>query len=149
MTPGPVDLKIVSNRLDLVDRYLVILRTIPSDSIEQFLADERNPAAAESLLRRIIESLLDTARHLLAKGYGLGALQYREAARLSAEKGLVRDKDLASRFQQIAGFRIRLTHHYEEVTNEELLEVLNRHLQDLEALRKELQQAASRLAADR
>jgi len=149
VTPGPIDLKIVSNRLDLVDRYMVSLRTIPSESIEQFLADERNPAAAESLLRRAIESLLDTARHLLAKGYGLGALQYREAARLSAEKGLVRDKDLASRFQQIAGFRIRLTHHYEEVTNEELLEVLNRHLQDLEALRKELQQAASRLAADR
>lgn len=148
MTPGPIDLKIISNRLDLVDRYLVTLRTIPSVSIEQFLADERNPAAAESLLRRAIESLLDTARHLLAKGFGLGALQYREAARLSAEKGLVQDKDLAAKFQQIAGFRIRLTHHYEEVTDDELFEILSRHLQDLEALREELKQAASRLAAN-
>ena len=50
MTPGPIDLKIVSNRLDLVDRYLGTLRTIPSASLEQFLADERNPAAAESVL---------------------------------------------------------------------------------------------------
>ncbi len=148
MTPGPIDLKIVSNRLDLVDRYLVTLRTIPSASLEQFLADERNPAAAESLLRRAIESLLDTARHVLAKAFGLGALQYRKTARLSAEKGLVQDKDLAATFQQIAGFRIRLTDHYEEVTNEELFEVLSRHLQDLDALREELRRAASRLAAE-
>jgi uncharacterized protein YutE (UPF0331/DUF86 family) len=148
VTPGPVDLKIVSNRFDLVDRYLVILRTIPSDSIELFLADDRNPAAAESLLRRAIESLLDTARHFLAKGYGLGALQYREVARLSVEKGLVRDKDLAAQFQQIAGFRIRLTHHYEEVTDEEPFEVLSQHLQDLKALREELRHAASKLASE-
>lgn len=148
MTPGPIDLKIVANRLDLVDRYLVTLRTIPFESIEQFLADERNPAAAESLLRRAIESLLDTARHLLAKGFGLGALQYREAARLAAEKALVQDEDLAAKFQQIAGFRIRLTHHYEEVANEELFRILSQHLQDLEDLREELGQAASRLAED-
>jgi uncharacterized protein YutE (UPF0331/DUF86 family) len=146
VTPGPIDLKIVSNRLDLADRYLTTLRTIPSESIEQFLADDRNPAAAESLLRRAIESLLDTARHLLAKGFGLGALQYREAARLSSEKGLVQNKDLADKFQQIAGFRIRLTHHYEEVASEELFRILSEHLQDLEDLREELRQAASRLA---
>lgn len=148
MTPGSVDLKIVSNRLDLVDRYLAVLRAIPSESFEQFRADERNPAAAESLLRRAIESLLDTARHLLAKGFGLGALQYREVARLSEEKALVQDKALAAKFQQIAGFRIRLTHHYEEVANEELFRILTEHLQDLEALREELRKAASRLADD-
>jgi uncharacterized protein YutE (UPF0331/DUF86 family) len=125
---------------------LVTLRAIPSESIEQFLADERNPAAAESLLRRAIESLLDTARHLLAKGFGLGALQYRETARLSAEKGLIQNEDLAATFQHIAGFRIRLTHHYEEVANEELFRILTEHLQDLDDLRKELNQAASRLA---
>jgi uncharacterized protein YutE (UPF0331/DUF86 family) len=125
---------------------LTALRTIPFESIEQFLADNRNPAAAESLLRRAIESLLDTARHLLAKGFGLGALQYRETARLSAERGLIRNKDLAAKFQQIAGFRIRLTHHYEEVANEELFEILSQHLQELDDLREELKQAASRLA---
>ena len=67
-------------------------------------------------------------------------------ARLSAEKGFVRDKELASRFERIAGFRIRLTHHYEEVTNSELYEILKHHLGDLEGLREELRQAAARLA---
>ncbi len=124
MTPGSIDLKIVAGRLDLVGQYLNDLRDLPSGSMEQFLANRLYPAAAESLLRRAIESLLDTARHLLAKGFGLGALQYREAARLAAEKGLIHDKELATRFEQIAGFRIRLTHHYEEVTSEELFKIL-------------------------
>ncbi len=84
----------------------------------------------------------------MAKGFGLGALQYRETARLTAGKGLIRDKELATRFEQIAAFRIRLTHHYEEVTNEELFKILSRHLSDLEAIREELRQAASRLAAN-
>lgn len=59
----------------------------------------------DSLLRRAIEALLDATRHLLAKGFGLGALEYRQAVRLAAEKGLVMDPELQARFLQIAGFR--------------------------------------------
>ena len=42
--------------------------------------DRRNPAAAESFLRRAIEALLDAARHLLAKGHGPAGLEYRDVA---------------------------------------------------------------------
>jgi len=112
---------------------------------------ERLPArraqwGAESFLRRSIEALFDVARHLLAKGYGLAGLEYREVARLSIEHGVVTDSGLQERLLRIAGFRNRLTHYYDEVTPEELRRILEVDLEDLEAFARELEAAATRLA---
>jgi uncharacterized protein YutE (UPF0331/DUF86 family) len=146
VTRGRVDLKVVGDRVRAVRGMVGRLQGIPAGSLSEFTADFRNPAAAESLLRRAIESLLDAARHLLAKGHGVGTLEYREIARASAEKGLVVDPVLRERFLEIAGFRNRLTHFYEEVTAEELHAILVRDLGDLERLAAELEDAAGRLA---
>ncbi|MFN2431443.1 MAG: DUF86 domain-containing protein [Gemmatimonadota bacterium] len=117
---------------------------IPAGSLEIFVADPRNPAAAESFLRRGIEALLDVARHLLARGHGLGALEYREVARAAAAKGFLA-AELAATFEQIAGFRNRLTHFYSDVTDEELFAVVNERLGDLEAVGAALRHAAKEL----
>ena len=147
MTPGVIDLKVVADRLDLVRGYLEELRELPFGSIESFLADRRNARAAEALLRRAIEALFDVARHLLAKSAGVGALEYREVARQCVQRGLVRDVELAARMEQIAGFRNRLTHHYEDVTGPELHGVVAGHLGDLAAIAEELRRAAAALTA--
>lgn len=147
MTPGPVNLKVVADRLDIVAACLTALRRLPAGSPEEFGADWRNAAAADSALRRAIEALFDTARHLLARGFGVGALEYREVARRAAERGLVRDAGLQQRFVEIAGFRNRLTHFYGDVTAEELRDVVRNDLGDLERLANELREAASRLAS--
>jgi uncharacterized protein YutE (UPF0331/DUF86 family) len=146
MTPGRVNLKIVSDRVTLARRYLADLEELRSRGAAAFVADRRNPAAAESFLRRAIEALFDAARHLLAKGHGLAGLEYRDVARLAPEKGLVTDAALAPRLIKIAGFRNRLTHYYDEVTPDELFHVLESDLQDLEAFARELEAAATRLA---
>ena len=146
MTPGRINLKVVGDRVDLARQCqadLLVLRSLGPDA---FAADRRNPAAAESFLRRAIESLFDAARHLLAKGYGLGGLEYRDVARLVGERGVVADEALASRLVQIAGFRNRLTHYYDEVTPAELFRVLEADLGDLDAFARELESAAARLA---
>jgi uncharacterized protein YutE (UPF0331/DUF86 family) len=120
MTPGPVDLKIVGDRLTLAAACLADLRTLPVRTLADFAGDRRNPAAAESLIRRAIDALFDVTRHLLAKGFGLGALEYRQAAELAGQRGLIEDPGLRQRFVEIAGFRNRLTHFYAGVTTEEL-----------------------------
>ena len=147
MTPGPVDLKVVGDRLRMARACVDDLRRIPVATLDEFRADWRNPAAADSLLRRAIEALFDAARHLLAKGFGQGALEYRQVARLAAEKGLVADKRLQARMLDIAGYRNRLSHFYDEVTPEEHFGITRNDLTDLEALAAELQRAASRLAS--
>ena len=66
---------------------------------------------------------------------------------ISVEKGLISGDELGRAFQQMAGFRVRLTHHYEEVTDAELFGILTERLGDLQAVREQLGAAAARLAA--
>jgi hypothetical protein len=62
------------------------LKSLPLKSFESFVADPRNPASAESYLRRTLEALLDLKRHILAKGFGLAVTEYREIAQRLAEQ---------------------------------------------------------------
>lgn len=147
MTASAVRLKLVRERMAAVADYVEALRALPQESEAVFLADRRNPDSAESLLRRALEALFDIARHLLAKGMGKGALEYKEVARLAVAHGLLADADLGRRFEEMAGFRNRLTHFYDEVTPHELYGIVCDEIGDLEALADALRDTASRLAA--
>jgi uncharacterized protein YutE (UPF0331/DUF86 family) len=146
MTQGAIDLKIVSERLDILAGSLRELRALPSSDLAAFTADRRNIWAADALLRRAIEALFDTLRHLLAKAHGRGGLEYREVARLAIEHGLVSGDAAAAPVLKIAGYRNRLAHHYDEVTPEELYALVRSHLHELEHLADQLRQSAARLA---
>ncbi len=78
MTPGEIDLKVVRDRLLLVKQSLDDLRSLPHTNLDEFTSDRRNILAADAALRRGLEALFDVARHLLAKGHGVGSLEYRE-----------------------------------------------------------------------
>ena len=146
MTPGLVDLKIVRDRLLLVEQSLADLRSLPHQNLDDFTSDRRNVLAADAALRRGLEALFDVARHLLAKGVGVGSLEYREVARRAGEHRLVDEQHLAARLVEMAGYRNRLTHHYDEVTPAELFAVITRDLGDLETIAEGLREAAARLA---
>ena len=149
MTRGAIDLKVVRDRLEVVTTCLADLRALPQASLEEFLSDRRNAPAADSLLRRAVEAIFDTTRHLLAKGFGVGPLEYREVARRAVEHGIISEQTLGERFVRIAGFRNRLAHHYDSVTPAELFGILSTDLPDLEALAETLRNAAARLSASR
>lgn len=146
MTPGMIDLKIVEHKLQLLAASVTDLRALPQSDLAEFTADRRNPLAADAALRRALEALFDVGRHLLAKGLGQGSLEYREVALQLAERELVTDLALAARLRDMAGYRNRLTHHYDEVTPAELYAIVTTHLPELEAVAEELRLAAARLA---
>jgi uncharacterized protein YutE (UPF0331/DUF86 family) len=148
MTPGKVDLKVVGDRLRVVELSVADLEALPHESLDEFVSDRRNPLAADAALRRALEALFDVARHLLAKGVGLAGLEYRAVAQLANEHGLVKDPDLADRFSAMAGYRNRLTHHYDEVTPEELFTIVTERLDDITAVATSLREAASHLAQE-
>lgn len=133
MTPRKIKLEVVVERLAWAREMLDGMREIPAASIDEFMADRRNPAASESYLRRALEALLDTGRHILAKGFGQGVVEYKEIAESLARAGIL-SPEHAAVLVQMAGYRNRLTHFYNEVTSEELYGIVTERLGDIEAI---------------
>jgi uncharacterized protein YutE (UPF0331/DUF86 family) len=146
VTQGKVSLKVVDDLFQVIHACLGDLRRLPVGSLDEFTQNFQTPPATESLLRRAIQALFDILRHLLAKGFGQGALEYKELARLAVEKGLIRDARLGAILRDLGGFRNRLTHFYQEVTPEELYGIVKNELGDVEQIAEELRQAAARMS---
>jgi uncharacterized protein YutE (UPF0331/DUF86 family) len=113
------------------------LRNLPISSVDEFAADERNPAAAESFLRRALEGLLDLGRHILAKGFGEGVLEYKAMADRLLAHGVLSETS-RTLLTQMAGYRNRLTHFYSEIADEELRTICDSELGDIEVLLEEI-----------
>lgn len=86
MSPGPLSRRVVVDRLAWIDAMLGDIRALPLADPRTFTSDRRTVAAAESGVRRAIEALFDLGRHVLAKGYGEGALEYKATARRLADE---------------------------------------------------------------
>ena len=122
MTPSEVRLATVLQKSALVDDMLRGLGSLPLESLDAFQKDARDIAAAESYLRRALEALLDLGRHVLAKGLGEGSLEYKQIA-IALRRAGVLDRQCGDILVEIAGYRNRLTHFYDEVTTAELFDV--------------------------
>jgi uncharacterized protein YutE (UPF0331/DUF86 family) len=64
---------------------------------------------------------------------------------VAAEAGLIRGAHLARVALQMAGFRNRLVHFYQEVTGEELYSIVHSDLDGLEKLAEEVREVVARL----
>lgn len=121
----------IEKNLSLVQEFLIELKKLSSMSEEEFLSDRRNPAAAESYLRRSLEATFDVSRHILAKSYGLKDIEYKKLALELGEKGII-EKGYSRTLMKMAGYRNRLVHLYHEVGPHEIFDILKNHLSDIE-----------------
>jgi uncharacterized protein YutE (UPF0331/DUF86 family) len=135
MSPSKVSRRIVLDRLGWVDRMLKEIRSLPLADRTTFLAEGRNVWAAESCLRRAIEALFDIGRHVLARGFGRGEVEYREIADGLGATGVLDDAG-STLMRTLAGYRNRLVHFYHEVSAGELYEICSGQLGDLEHIRE-------------
>jgi uncharacterized protein YutE (UPF0331/DUF86 family) len=133
MSPDRIRRKVVTERSDWVREMLDRIRALPLDSLDDFTADPRNVDAAESCLRRALEAMLDLGRHMLAKGFGDAPAEYRQVAvQLGARDVLTAEE--AALFAKMAGYRNRMVHFYDRVSEAELYELCTDDLGDLEAV---------------
>jgi uncharacterized protein YutE (UPF0331/DUF86 family) len=135
MSPSKVSRRIVLDRIAWVDRMLAEIRSLPLADRASFLAESRNVWAAESCLRRAIEALFDIGRHILARGFGRGEVEYREIADGLGATGVLVPSESAL-MRTLAGYRNRLVHFYHEVSAGELFEICSGQLGDLERMRE-------------
>jgi len=133
MTPGRIRRDVVAERVAWVRDMIDGLRELPLGDEREFLAAPATAAAAESYLRRALEALLDLGRHLLAKGFGLAVVEYREIA-VGLRDRRVLDEDEAALLREMAGYRNRMVHFYDEVTATELFALAAKRLPDVECV---------------
>lgn len=133
MTPMLIRASVVTERVAWVRQMVSQARTLPMESLEIFLEDSRNAGAAESYLRRGIEALLDIGRHILAKGFAIAVSEYREIGTQLVKQGIIGSED-GMLLRQIAGYRNRLVHFYNEVSTEELYQIVTKNLDDIDRL---------------
>jgi uncharacterized protein YutE (UPF0331/DUF86 family) len=122
--------KIVAQRIAWIEGMVRGVAGLPLDSLEHFMADARNVAAADSYVRRALEALLDLGRHILARGFGRAVSEYREVARQLLAAGVLTADD-ARVMGEMAGYRNRLVHFYDEVTPPELYRICTERLPDV------------------
>lgn len=124
------DVLMVRDRVDRIIEWGTHLDELVALPRAEFL-QPRNLAAAESFLRRSLEAVLDIGRHVLAR---LGridlAQEYKAIARGLAKEGVV-DDSLGVILVQMAGYRNRLVHFYNQVSADELYDIVVNHRKDL------------------
>ncbi len=133
-----LNLNKIQENLNLIGEFLEKLRKLRRLSKDEFLSDERNPAAAESFLRRCIEAVFDVGRHILSKSFGFKSLEYKEAAKELGDKGIV-TKEYSEMLIKIAGYRNRMVYFYKEIKDREFYDILQNDLGDVEKFLKEME----------
>lgn len=106
------------------------LGQLPMKDYERFTSDKRNVWAAESCLRRALEALMDLGRHILAKGFGRGISEYKEIASALDEAGVLSPAE-SNKLRTLAGYRNRMVHFYQEISDRELYEICSSQLSDI------------------
>ncbi len=133
MTASKLQAKIIAERVAWIRRMLSGIRSLPLTTYEVFASDPRNVAAAESHLRRALEALLDLGRHVLAKGFGHPAVEYRAIASGLVNFGVL-SGELGGLCRRLAGYRNRLVHFYHEISDGELYDICAHQLSDVETV---------------
>ena len=130
MSPNRISKRIVAERLDWIEKMVKEISALPLKDYKSFPAERRNVWAAESCLRRGLEALMDLGRHVAAKGFGKGITEYKEIASVLKDGGVF-DDEACLLFQTLAGYRNRMVHFYNEISDEELFEICSCQLTDI------------------
>ena len=109
------------------------IKSLPLSSYAEFKVDSRNNAAAESFLRRALEALLDLGRHILAKGFGKAVVEYKEIADQLVKMEVLYQSE-GDLLRKLAGYRNRLVHFYDEISEKELYEICSTKLDDIDTI---------------
>jgi len=127
-----INKQFINERLLLIHSFLKELQELATLDQNSFLSQKRNVAAAESFLRRTLEAIFDIGRHILAKTDHIElSTEYKSIAKGLVEIGIV-DKKLGETLIQMAGYRNRLVHMYNIISDEELYQVIQSNIKDIE-----------------
>ncbi len=113
------------------------LERLANTEMGVFLSDPDKIASAKYNLIVAIEAIIDIGQHLIAKNKLPLAEDYADIFRVLSEEGVF-SSDLLPILINMAKFRNRLVYIYWDIDNKLVYEILQNHLQDFDAILKEL-----------
>lgn len=136
----PLNRKVLVNRLAEIERDLAELIKFQPLTLKEFTSGHHF-AIAEHHLRRALEAIFDAGNHILSR-YPLAPSQRPETYKAIA-LALGRYKVVSEEFAQgplseMAGYRNRLIHFYDEISPSELHGIIRDDLKDIEVVAKAL-----------
>lgn len=131
MMASSVRAEIVAEKIAYIRKMVEAIRTLPLSSYDDFSADARNAAAAESYLRRALEALFDLGRHILVKAFAEAVAEYKQIADGLTQKGVLSTED-GRILREMAGYRNRMVHFYHEIGERELYNICRDRLVDIQ-----------------
>ena len=137
MTQSKLSEKVILDRIYWIEKMIGLIRSLPMENFDIFASDSRNIASAESYIRRCIEALLDLGRHIIAKGFGQAVSEYKKIPRALKEYDVL-DREKATLLISIAGYRNRMVHFYNEISDRELFDICSKEIIDIENIIKDI-----------
>jgi uncharacterized protein YutE (UPF0331/DUF86 family) len=127
--------EVIRKRLNKLDEYLSILHKLQRYSYDIFVSDAEHYGSTERFLHLAIESITDMGNHVIAE-LDLGIVNwYSDIPSILAQRGYI-GSDLEKKWIQMIGFRNTLVHDYLEIDRHIVYDVLQNHLEDIEALQR-------------
>jgi uncharacterized protein YutE (UPF0331/DUF86 family) len=133
MMASSVRAEIVAEKIAYIRKMVEAVRTLPLSSYDDFSADARNAAAAESYLRRALEALFDLGRHILVKAFATAVAEYKKIADGLTQKGVLSTEE-GRLLREMAGYRNRMVPFYHEIGERELYDICRDRLVDIQRL---------------
>jgi uncharacterized protein YutE (UPF0331/DUF86 family) len=142
MKQVPLNRTVLANRLSEIERDVAKLTELRKIPLKEF-TEGVHYAVAEHHLRRALEAVFDAGNHILSRlplGPGQRPETYKALAAALGQHKVVPEAFANSVLKEMAGYRNRLVHFYDEITSEELHGILQNNLGDLETFAKALKE---------
>lgn len=135
MNIAPISKTKIETKLSIIRESLTELEKLAIIPKDKFLSAKTNFAVSEHYLRRALESVFDIAGHIVSRyplSPGKRPHTYKDLALTLVEKKIVEKEFGENTLTKMAGYRNRMVHFYDEITGQEMYEILQNKLIDIE-----------------
>ncbi len=130
-----VNFQKVDKQLQMLDKYLSILKQLSRLNLIEFTEDPRNYGSAERFLQLAIETTLNIGNHIIST-HNFEAPQDYADIFIILNKHDILPKNFADELNNMARFRNRLVHVYWEVDTPRVYNIIQTKLGDFEKFKR-------------
>lgn len=126
-----IDKEKIKSKIAIIDENTSELKKMQGLSLDDLFHNLRDRAAVKYFIRTSIEAMIDISAHIIARNL-LGTPSTNVEVILTlVQKKIIPDENLIT-YTKMVKYRNRLTHFYDEVSVNEIYDIIQNHLGDFD-----------------